>query len=384
MEALLEVKNLNFSDVCISASNQFAMAIGYSCTYLSNCNLLGGKVFASSNYANAFVYSSRNIRNCKNYANIWCEENFASGIATYVSTRVFGCENYGKVSSAEQYTGGILSAHFLNKTIVENCKNYGSVSSGDYVGGIVSANYGYKNSVVIKNCKNYGNISGYRTGGIVGYSCGICTITGCENYGDIGGSSSGQHGSIIGLIYDNDVSHLVFVTINDCKNFSKTIRPFVGIITNYTNLRLSHCYAEIDRYNANSGIIFQVVEPIHCVEISNIHIKFSKNVYSSIPLIWDLYNKYGLINIKNVFIETDNNVTPFIFMYGNGDKSLISANGYIIKNNNGGFYYGSDFSGFYIDFKTGKIGLRSLSGKGFYQGEVNEEILKNRGFSKKS
>ena len=46
-------------------------------------------------------------------------------------------------------------------------------------------------------------------------------------------------------------------------------------------------------------------------------------------------------------------------------------------------FYGTDFSGFYVDWKTGKIGLKSMSGKGFFQGEVNEEYLKQKGFAKK-
>ena len=52
----------------------------------------------------------------------------------------------------------------------------------------------------------------------------------------------------------------------------------------------------------------------------------------------------------------------------------------VIKQNKPYSYYGTDFSGLYIDWKTGKIGLKALSGKGFYQGEVSEEVLKQKGF----
>lgn len=38
--------------------------------------------------------------------------------------------------------------------------------------------------------------------------------------------------------------------------------------------------------------------------------------------------------------------------------------------------------GFFTNFKTGEIGLKSLSGKGFYQAKVTEEMLRNKGFEK--
>ena len=47
------------------------------------------------------------------------------------------------------------------------------------------------------------------------------------------------------------------------------------------------------------------------------------------------------------------------------------------------YYFGSDFSGFNIDFKTGKLGLKAFSGKGFYQGRVTEKYLEDNGFIKK-
>ena len=43
-------------------------------------------------------------------------------------------------------------------------------------------------------------------------------------------------------------------------------------------------------------------------------------------------------------------------------------------------YYGSDFSGFYYSWKTGKIGLTYLDGVGAFQGEMTEAYLQSRGY----
>ena len=58
--------------------------------------------------------------------------------------------------------------------------------------------------------------------------------------------------------------------------------------------------------------------------------------------------------------------------------------GMVISTNKGVCFYGSDFSDFFVDFKTGKIGLKSFSGKGFFQGKVTEEWLMNMGYEKKT
>ena len=48
------------------------------------------------------------------------------------------------------------------------------------------------------------------------------------------------------------------------------------------------------------------------------------------------------------------------------------------------WFVGSDFSGFFVDYKTGNVGLRSLSGKNFYQGKVTKQWLEQKGFSEKT
>ena len=47
-------------------------------------------------------------------------------------------------------------------------------------------------------------------------------------------------------------------------------------------------------------------------------------------------------------------------------------------------FYGNDFSGFYFSWKTGGFGLVSFDGRGQFQGTIDAEWLKNRGFTEKS
>ena len=47
-------------------------------------------------------------------------------------------------------------------------------------------------------------------------------------------------------------------------------------------------------------------------------------------------------------------------------------------------YYGTDFSGFYFSWRTGKIGLVALDGRGQFQGKIDEKWLNNKGYSKQN
>ena len=42
--------------------------------------------------------------------------------------------------------------------------------------------------------------------------------------------------------------------------------------------------------------------------------------------------------------------------------------------------FGKDFKGFYWSWRTGKIGIKSIDGNGFFQGDVDEEFLNNKGY----
>ena len=381
---LLEVKNLNFSDFYIYSTEYNASLLAYYSKTITNCRLLRGKVSADKGNATGFVHTAGYISNCQNYSNIYCEGDTASGFATKVDVGIQNCDNFGDVNVSQNYAGGILSSTSNNKIVIENCNNFGDITAQRYSGGILPANYSTKNSFSVVNCKNYGYVTGTLAGGILGYSCGICSISGCENYGKIEGVGYST-GGILGYIYDNEQSRKVAVTIRDCKSYSQgRCRAIVGLIVGYSKLSLTNCYLELENYSEGSGVMINSIEQVKVVEISNVYIKMNNSVKDVVPLCWTVTNRNGKISFENIYVENDNDARfSIIESFVNADLSLVSFENSILVNNNQCFYYGSDFSGFYVDFKSGKMGLKSLSGRGFYQGKVTEEYLLNRGYTKK-
>ena len=90
----------------------------------------------------------------------------------------------------------------------------------------------------------------------------------------------------------------------------------------------------------------------------------------------------SIVNIKNVLVEAKN-ITVDKSMIDCDNTTTINIESIVVLNKENA-YFGSDFSGYYVDFKSGKIGLKSMSGKGFFQGTVTEDVLKAKGFIKKT
>ena len=93
--------------------------------------------------------------------------------------------------------------------------------------------------------------------------------------------------------------------------------------------------------------------------------------------------------MKNIYINANAKIAEDkTLICSSINDSEISAVGFLINNefidSEEKSYYGSDFSGYYYSWRTGKIGLKALDGIGTFQGEVNEETLQNMGFEKKT
>ena len=122
------------------------------------------------------------------------------------------------------------------------------------------------------------------------------------------------------------------------------------------------------------------------LNITNVEVNILGTGIKSITLIW---NKSSLdkdkLNIKNILINiADGNVKFKPSNHSNESNLAMNLNGIVVNQKDNMIYYGSDFSGFYCDWKTGKLGLKALSGKGFYQGTVTEQTLINKGYTKKT
>ena len=92
-----------------------------------------------------------------------------------------------------------------------------------------------------------------------------------------------------------------------------------------------------------------------------------------------------IMNVENVIVNVTSDKVEKVSLTNHKKLTTFKNIIIMIKNKNVEYnsYYGSSFSGFYMDLKTGKIGLKVLSGRGFYQGRVSEELLTTKGFEKK-
>jgi len=97
------------------------------------------------------------------------------------------------------------------------------------------------------------------------------------------------------------------------------------------------------------------------------------------------------VKMKNILIEEKSSAISVMGEVVNGSgssflKDRVEGLVRIAQNGTRKFleFCGTDFSDFFVDFKTGKIDIKTFVGKGFYQGKVTEEWLLDRGYTKKT
>ena len=385
-------KNVKFENIYVE--NQRALSyqgvLAYSVREMENVDLLSGTYKTNGSHASVFcVVLYDLITNCNNYINVYTTEQSCSGmveelrgnmtncnnygdIISQVSTtngraaglvvygsqtsKIIDCANYGNVRTNDQQAGGICV--WVYSTIISGCKNYGDIEAGGFIGGgIAGTCYNQKNTKTIYDCQNYGKIiinrsQPYRYGEIIGsVSAGNGTvhIINCE-----GNSSSAA--ALVGTVEDANVS------IKNCKVTMK----FESLDTNYFNLVLgivnrSEAYINnleinVDCENLKAARLFTNVK----VDYTNVHLK---NIIINLKCKSLRTTSVGIENCPNI------NIDGLLLNYKIGQT---------IKKG----YYGTDFSGFYCDWKSGKIGLKALDGRGLFQTTLSEEILQSKGFVK--
>ena len=377
------VENLRFKNVYLNGYEQVT-AIGYRVETVKNCHVLSGTLRNNGkNYACGLVMISTYISNCTNYASVYggtyvdgilfqlnkngiCENNknfgkiigksSVSGICSYVSNGTFQyCENNGEIYASSHMAAGIIAELSSGIVSLFNCVNYGKVSSPDYSGAIVS-NVRKGLGLLIKNCKNYDSNA---RASMIGYVTataenGNINIINCETYADRG------------LINWVDGTGKTIINIIGCKIYRKAVSGACC------------CY----NYSPASNIELNI-----------------KNVYINVKA---LPKKFSLISyapgtsvsIENVVVDLEcSNTSGMDFIRHasykkDTDVKEINVKSYIINvktpTTQENYYYGSNFSGFYVSWRTGQIGLIALDGKGGFQGKIDEEWLLNKGYEKKT
>ncbi len=185
------------------------------------------------------------IEYCTSDATVVGDEGYVGGICGASGHIIKGCYNSGSITSVDysaQYTGGIVGYSAYVGSL-SYCCNGGEVVGFYYTGGVC----GYNDKYDILECYNHGNVTGYLVG--TGGVCGVnnAKTIKCFNTGDVLGDEG-----VGGICGSHEKS------IEDCYNTS-TITCFTGYaggISGMTTSSINNSY--------NIGEIVVMSEGVGC------------------------------------------------------------------------------------------------------------------------
>ena len=168
------------------------------------------------------------------------------------------------------------------------------------------------------------------------------------------------------------------VVLEKCQVDSINSAPLIQFITSKycVDIKMVGCVVNQKRSDQKEFYITNQIPATNCfVNIKDCSFMVGKNI-TTIKICRNADFLNGKLQIENLMLdatESHNNIKYELFEQLNY-CSNYKINGLVISMATSGIFYGTDFSGFFVDFKTGKIGLKSLSGKGFFQGEVTKGL----------
>jgi len=385
------------------------------------------------------------LSNCENFGDI-IGSNSSGGVGGIIGNMtgaisVLNCRNYGSVVGNE--VGGISGKIEAGTILIEGCKNFGSVDScvSSMIGGIVGRIQGFNfKALVIKNCLNCANIKAVgkqNVGGIIGLMSSSVNdtsfiIEGCENRGDIAGgegiggifgrieisscdyniincknsgllSGSSKIGGIVGNIYGT-TSGLYAVFIDSCKNTGDIVcsgvaagicgsterNPYfsgnsvINVLNceNYGNIKSSSSpTAGIIYAGPSKGVITR------CINKGTITASYYACgiFYGSnfkVSYCWNDGKCVGSSGSSGIGAISGGTTISCCLCTGNKDISVGASGIYNCISISTKKYYGDDFSAFFMDPVTGKIGLKAVQSVGQFQPTLTLENLTQLSFTK--
>ena len=353
-----EIKNCCFENVFIRGSS--ASILGKDIGIIENCIAQSGYIVSLYDKSESCVFASyaTSIINCKNYINVYGEAQYSiSSFSCNVREEVRNCINYGDMKVGKCSTGGIV-----------------------------------KSGKIITDCINYGNITMSTAHAVAGIASSACKVVRCENYGDLVSSSS-RSAILIAADYQT-------VDILYCKNFgslgdsSQQADGVISFIPNYNSEgQIINIYGCEMNFNINGRLVSLAkswINKVAEINVKNCVLNFDNvTTTSGAALIYNFSTHLNpdvvIMNVENVIVNVTSDKIEKVSLTNHKKLTTFKNIIIMIKNKNVEYnsYYGSSFFGFYMDLKTGKIGLKVLSGRGFYQGRVSEELLTTKGFEKK-
>ena len=393
--SLESVANINFDNFYIEgvdATTGNVSAISYKAKKITSCKLTNSTLKTAYIVA-SFVYKvDKEIANCSSDATLMNgvgsirTAGIVSGIAK--DTIIENCSFHGKIKG-HRCSAGIIS-DIPNRGLIINCENYGYITGEQHTSGIAGTNTASGTRII--NCKNYGeifylNYKQYEAAGILAYTSAGIDFVGCESYGEVYYSDSYARGLILAECAPSSGEEPITINIINCKTKAMNNCPIITYPKTgnggqrVVNYNIKNCEFSYENKNQTQSILLFTYKSSGKIYFEgNVFInKSDKNTFKII--------RGGLSGAETIFKDC--------MVYVQNDKFDLTTSaltnkekiygGIVINVQNTPFaYYGSDFDGFYIDFKTGKIGLKALSGKGFYQGKVSEGLVQSKGYTKKT
>ena len=374
-----KIENLKMAGFFIKVAS-YASTIGYNVNTISNCENLSGYFICPGGYCGGIVYSPRKlVYGCVNNANI-IGSNQSAGI-TYTTTNnlVFeNCTNYGDVTGAWAVGGFVSQASGANLTF-KNCDNYGAITGTSHTSGILGIWYG-KNAQFV-DCDNHGKIKGGQAAGFCGYVEGRFDFVNCTNTEASAGAA-----------FVNTIVTVNIKNSEQCYNFVNCRAVLKGNIalvsggspTYRTTIKMKNIKVEIDFAGQYTrGVLLQTKNANIDCEYENVDISGKTNSFQGLVAAGSGSFKNINLNLSTTTYSTRTNYINNNAGFGLAENILLRL--YSRTNNTEvKHYYGTDFSAFYISWKTGKIGLKAIENKGFFQTTLTEENVVLKGYAKKT
>lgn len=380
-----EVNDVNFENVYLQGKDH-VHSLCYSANLIKNCNVLSGTVKGNKYVAGISTHVIK-IEKSANYAKIYATGGASSGVFYRLSEggEAIQCHNYGHLYSNAGYLSGV--GGLAKNSTFKYCNNYGKVEFNGYYSGGITSNCDYEGLMII-GCENYGEVIGTSYVGGIAASCnGEMTLKNCKNYGNVlrVSGETGYTGQIISFARTTDAKlRGTVVRLIGCEAYATSGNAFVGNMfgtaDKITNLYIMNCRYKSPNLKANAICTVSAAANTY-VEVNNMEANIDSSVTNS--YIVNISGSTALINIKNAIVKIKGKASK-LAPYNTNVTKLIEYDGIILEDSAKKYYYGENFSSFYVSWRTGKIGITLFDGRGTFQTKLTEEILIEKGYEKKS
>ena len=379
-----DMENLKMNNFYINAGNNVG-AIAYIVhRNLINCETFNGTIKAKERVGGLVNGFNRGyVKDCVNRTNI--EAGYiAGGISSNMPDKISECKNYGKIFTRGGWVGGIIPHTAKTYVHIENCENYGEIfgGTGQHTGGVLGTYYHVEDGkVYLKNCKNYGYVhsnAGTQVGGMIASFEGYATLVNCENYGKIANLDPKTAGNFVGLIYNENNKSRSVVDIQGGYSKHGTNACILGIIHHSSLLEIHSMRIDLTEEGSDAILVRRIASDSD-VYVENVEINTRNNV-KNLSLFGHCDNYTNEVTVKNVLVNLNHDINLTKPIFSLNLSGVNNFDGVVFFDNlkqGRGLYYGEDFSDYYLDYKTGKIGIRKLDNVGDFKGSISKEWLKD-------